>query len=136
MPKTDIKEYLNKPNYFKHAKSAAIFLEDWRNRITITPHFVKNSDILISFRLLFLCLIPIGLIRYPLTKSNRASYRVFYKYQYKIPPPNQHHNQPNTTLFGSPNSIRINAAFCISILNILFNGISKAYANMARITPA
>jgi len=38
------KEKLIKSKYFQLAKSADIFHEDRRNRMTITSHFVKNSD--------------------------------------------------------------------------------------------
>jgi len=48
---------LIKSNYFKLAKTTDIFHEDRRNRITITSHFVKNSDTL------FLHLNLINLIR-------------------------------------------------------------------------
>ena len=38
------KETLINFNYFKLAKIADIFLEDRRNRLTITTHFMKNSN--------------------------------------------------------------------------------------------
>jgi len=37
-------EALIKSDPFRRVKSAAIFPEDRRNRVTITPHFAKNSD--------------------------------------------------------------------------------------------
>jgi len=37
-------EALIKSNYFMLAKSADIFHEDRSNRMTITTHFMKNSD--------------------------------------------------------------------------------------------
>ncbi len=40
----DVKETLIKSNYFKLAKTADIFHEDRCNRMTITSHFMKNSD--------------------------------------------------------------------------------------------
>jgi len=43
-PKGYVKENLIKSNYFKLAKTADIFHEVRRNRVTITFHFVKNSD--------------------------------------------------------------------------------------------
>jgi len=39
-----VKEALIKSNYFMLAKSTDIFQEDRSNRITITAHFMKNSD--------------------------------------------------------------------------------------------
>jgi len=39
-----LKEILVKSNYFKLAKTADIILQDRHNRITITSHFVNNSD--------------------------------------------------------------------------------------------
>ncbi len=50
---TGLKEYLSKPNYFKIAKGTDIFLENWCNRVIIAPHFVKNSDMFISFGVFF-----------------------------------------------------------------------------------
>ena len=39
-----LKEILIKSNYFQLAKSADIFHKDRRNRMTITSHYMKNSD--------------------------------------------------------------------------------------------
>ncbi len=77
------KENPKKSNYLKLAKSAAIFLEGRRNRVIIAPHLVKNSDIFIPFRVLFLCLNPIGSIRYSLIKGIKASVRVSMLNQYQ-----------------------------------------------------